>query len=63
MFTGLVEGTGRVEALSSPKGVTRLMIDAGPLAEGVQIGDSVALNGCCLTVTSIEGKRLGFDLL
>ena len=39
------------------------MIDAGPLAEGVQIGDSVALNGCCLTVTSIEGKRLGFDLL
>ena len=63
MFTGLVEGTGRVMALLSPKGVTRLMIDAGSLAEGVRIGDSAALNGCCLTVTSSEGSRLGFDLL
>jgi riboflavin synthase len=41
----------------------RLMIDAGPLAEGAQIGDSVAINGCCLTVTSLEGPDLGFDLL
>ena len=63
MFTGLVEGTGRVVALLSPKGITRLMINAGPLAEGVQIGESVAINGCCLTVTSTEGPRLGFDLL
>ena len=39
------------------------MIDAGPLAEGVQIGDSIAINGCCLTVTSSEGPQLGFDLL
>jgi len=63
MFTGLVEGVGRVTALPSPKGVTRLMIDAGPLADGAQIGDSVAINGCCLTVTSVEGAQLGFDLL
>jgi len=64
MFTGLIEGTGRVFALVSPKGVSlSLMIDAGPLAEGAQIGDSVAINGCCLTVTSSEGAHLGFDLL
>src|SRR5258708_6874110 len=63
MFTGLVEGIGRIGALPSPKGMTRLMIDAGPLAEGTQMGDSVAINGCCLTVTSIEGPQLGFDLL
>jgi riboflavin synthase len=64
MFTGLIEGTGRVLALVSPKGVAlSLMIDAGPLAEGAQIGDSVAINGCCLTVTSSEGAHLGFDLL
>jgi riboflavin synthase len=62
MFTGLIEGTGRVLTLLSSKGVTRLMIDAGPLAEGVQIGDSVAINGCCLTVIG-EGAQLGFDLL
>jgi riboflavin synthase len=64
MFTGLVEGTGRVVALRAPEEVSpSLMIDAGPLAEGVRIGDSVALNGCCLTVTAGEGPRLGFDLL
>jgi riboflavin synthase len=63
MFTGLVEGTGRLLALESLKSVTRLTIDAGPLAEGAQLGDSVALNGCCLTVTSLEKTRLGFDLL
>jgi riboflavin synthase len=63
MFTGLVEGTGRVEALLSPEGVTRLLIDAGPLAEGARIGDSVAVNGCCLTVTSLAAPHLGFDLL
>jgi riboflavin synthase len=63
MFTGIVEGTGRVLALLSLEEVTRLVIDAGPLAEGVQIGDSVANNGCCLTVTSREGSHLGFDLL
>jgi riboflavin synthase len=63
MFTGLIEGTGRVLTLLSSKGVTRLMIDAGSLAEGVQIGDSVAINGCCLTVISGEGAQLGFDLL
>jgi riboflavin synthase len=63
MFTGLVEGTGRVMALVSPKGIAQLLIDAGPLTEGARIGDSVAINGCCLTVTSIDGSHLGFDLL
>jgi riboflavin synthase len=63
MFTGLVEGTGPVVAQKNPVGVMRLVIDAGALAEGVRTGDSVALNGCCLTVTTIEGARLGFDLL
>ena len=63
MFTGLIEGTGPVVALKSPGGVTRLVLEAGALAEGVRTGDSVALNGCCLTVVSIEETRLGFDLL
>ena len=63
MFTGLVEGTGRLGALKSLPGLTRLMIDAGPVAEGARLGDSVAINGCCLTVTVIEGTQLGFDLL
>jgi len=63
MFTGLVEGTGRVISLKKMEGLTRLTIDAGTLAEGVKTGESVALNGCCLTVTVLDGPRLGFDLL
>jgi riboflavin synthase len=63
MFTGLIEATGQVIALPAPKKSTRLLIDAGPLADGAQLGDSIAINGCCLTVASIAGPQLGFDLL
>jgi len=41
----------------------RLLIDAGGIANGVRIGDSVAINGCCLTVVLAEGNQLAFDLL
>jgi riboflavin synthase len=63
MFTGLVEGTGRIAALRVANEITHLTLDAGAVAVGAQMGESVAINGCCLTVTSIEGERLGFDLL
>lgn len=63
MFTGLVEGTGKVTALTGLKGASRLTVDAGSLAKGTLMGDSVAVNGCCLTVTSIDNAHLGFDLL
>lgn len=63
MFTGLIEATGQVIALPAPKKSTRLLINAGPLADGAQLGDSIAINGCCLTVASIAGPQLGFDLL
>jgi len=63
MFTGLVEGVGRVvEAEARGEGL-RLTLDAGAVAQGARIGDSIALNGCCLTVAAIDGPRLGFDLL
>jgi riboflavin synthase len=63
MFTGLVEGTGRVVNRLPGAGGTRLVADADGVAKGVRIGDSIAVNGCCLTVTSIDGAQLGFDLL
>ena len=64
MFTGLVEGTGKVLALTPQKsGGIRLQLDAGPIAADAKLGDSIALNGCCLTVTEIDGPRLAFDLL
>ena len=61
MFTGLIEGTGTVIWL--PSASEGIVIDVGPQFEGTKIGDSVAINGCCLTVTSIKDTHLGFDLL
>jgi riboflavin synthase len=64
MFTGLVEGVGKIVSLAPvAAGGRRLTLDAGVLAEGAKAGDSVAINGCCLTVTALDGARLGFDLL
>jgi riboflavin synthase len=63
MFTGLVEGTAPVVSFKMLEGLKRLTIDAGSLDDVVRAGDSIAVNGCCLTVTAMEGSRLGFDLL
>ncbi|MEM1058017.1 MAG: riboflavin synthase [Verrucomicrobiota bacterium] len=63
MFTGIVEGTGAVELYEPREAAIRLRVAAGPLAEGVKPGDSVAVNGCCLTVVEVDGPRLSFDLL
>jgi riboflavin synthase len=63
MFTGIVEAVGSV-ALVSPRGdSTRLSIDAPAIAAGSKLGDSVSVNGSCLTVVSVEGARLGFDAI
>lgn len=61
MFTGLVQGLASVVAVESrPPGV-RLVVAAEPLAAAA-IGDSIALNGCCLTVVDRQGDRVAFDL-
>jgi riboflavin synthase len=63
MFTGIVEGTGTVMARSErPDGIC-LAVDAGLLVDGTRLGDSVAVNGCCLTVARMEGTKIEFDLL
>ena len=59
MFTGLVEGKGRVTALGDG-GMARIEVEAGGVAEGAGIGDSVSVNGTCLTVNEIEGEKLVF---
>ncbi|MEO0453078.1 MAG: riboflavin synthase [Verrucomicrobiota bacterium] len=63
MFTGIVEGTGRVVDLQAIEGGTRIRVDAGTLSDEVQLGDSIAHNGCCLTVSGIENTVLSYDLL
>ena len=62
MFTGLVEACGRVVAVvPEPPGV-RLVVDAGAVAEGAQLGDSICVSGCCLSVVRIDGGTLAFEL-
>lgn len=61
MFTGIVETLAEVvEVRQEPPG-RRLTIASTLTAEGAQLGDSVALNGCCLTVVAIDGDRLAFE--
>jgi len=60
MFTGIVEGTGLVAALEPRGGDQRLRLDASALPlEALRVGDSVAVNGVCLTVA--EKERGGFS--
>ena len=59
MFTGLVEGKGRVASLGEG-GMTRIEVEAGGLSAGTGVGDSVSVNGVCLTVNEIHGERLVF---
>jgi riboflavin synthase len=61
VFTGIIEAVGRIAGIERAGDLARLAIDAAEIIEGVRIGDSVAVNGCCLTVTRIEGGRLHFE--
>ena len=63
MFTGIVQAVGKVAA-TAPKGDgLRLAIVPGGLdLDRVAIGDSIAVNGCCLTVTAKEGRTVAFDV-
>jgi riboflavin synthase len=61
VFTGIIEAVGRIAGIERAGDLARLAIDAAEIVEGVRIGDSVAVNGCCLTVTRIEGGRLHFE--
>jgi len=61
MFTGLVEATGKITALESQGPGMRIVVNAGDLADGVEIGDSIANNGCCLTVIEADGPYLAFE--
>ncbi|NBX34365.1 riboflavin synthase [bacterium] len=63
MFTGLVQSAGRIVAAAPrPQGGLRLTVQA-PLFKNAQAGDSIAHNGCCLTVTDPRGDQASFDLL
>lgn len=62
MFTGLVEAQGRVRALERRGEQARLSLEI-PFAAELEMGESVAVNGCCLTVAAMDPAGAGFDLL
>ena len=63
MFTGLIEEVGTVVAVCARDHGTELKIAAPGTAKHVSPGDSIAVNGCCLTLTSCRSDCLSFELL
>jgi len=63
MFTGIIEETGRVESFSAAGDAWKLIVSARVVLGGVALGDSIAVNGCCLTVTRFDDHHLHFDVL
>ena len=63
MFTGLVEEIGAVKELKKGDKSLYLVIDCKKVMEGTIIGDSIAVNGTCLTVVAINGNTLAFDVM
>lgn len=63
MFTGIIQAVGKIGAVSPTSGGVRIGIDSGALdLTGVKLGDSIAVNGACLTVVGLAAPRLAFDL-
>ncbi|GAB1408508.1 riboflavin synthase [Thermomonas brevis] len=62
MFTGLVAGVGRLAAREARGGDVRLVVEAGSLPfDEVQLGESIAVNGCCLTVVGFDAGSFAVD--
>ena len=62
MFNGIIENTGTVRAIRPAGKGSRLVIDAGRLASRFREGDSIAIDGICLTVARIEGRKISLDV-
>ena len=62
MFTGIIEHLGKLKQVSLQADSAVIVVDIGPLIDGVIPGDSVAINGACLTVTQIKGSEVYFDV-
>ena len=66
MFTGIVEGIGKVEKIEKStqnRSAVKMTVDLGNHTKGLKIGQSVALNGCCLTVTKVIKNKCNFEMI
>jgi len=63
MFTGIVEELGRIVRLETVEDSARLTVEAPTVTQDVSLGNSVSVNGCCLTVTAVHGSTFTADLM
>lgn len=63
MFSGIVEGLGTVTEIQSKKDFSKISVDIGKFSEGVKVGDSISINGACMTMINIEGNIVSFDVM
>ncbi|MGM0839704.1 MAG: riboflavin synthase [Bacillota bacterium] len=63
MFTGIIEEIGSIERMKKSSSSMELTITAGRVLEDVQIGDSISVNGVCLTVTSFSSRQFQVDVM
>jgi riboflavin synthase len=62
LFTGLIAEMGEVVAVARNDNAARLLVNATAVSSHAELGDSIAINGACLTVVEKKGRMLGFDL-
>jgi riboflavin synthase len=62
MFTGIIENSGTIEALSIHQGGGRVTVHAPNVAPSLALSNSIAVNGCCLTVVTLDKERFSADL-
>jgi len=64
MFTGIVEGVAKVKSFEEKKSAYLLQLDLpAEIAKSLNLGDSLACNGCCLTVVALQENIASFELL
>ena len=63
MFTGIVEEIGQIAAIRKGSASAVLSIQASKVLEGTKIGDSIAVNGICLTVTGMQERSFTADVM
>ncbi len=62
MFTGIIECMGTVKGLERTATGTRLAVTLGPMAKEVKSGESISVEGACLTATELKGEQASFDV-
>ena len=63
MFTGIIEELGKVKSISRSGKVILMTIEAKKVLEDSKIGDSISVNGCCLTIVKIDKDTVSFEMM